>query len=82
MAGPALAEATWPVRTKMPAPMMAPTPRLIRLMGPSERFSSLLAASFWMLAMDFFRKFCFRVARRLRTLRLAPPKADDPRRRN
>jgi len=55
MAGPAWAAATWPVRTKMPAPMMAPMPRLIRLMGPRDRFSSLLAASFWIWDTDFLR---------------------------
>ncbi len=38
MAGPALAAAAWPVRTKMPAPMMAPTPRATMLKAESVRF--------------------------------------------
>ena len=39
MAGPANCAAAVPVSTKMPAPMMAPMPRVIRLMGPSARLS-------------------------------------------
>src|SRR5436309_6049435 len=37
--GPALSCAASPVSTKMPAPMMAPTPRAVRLTGPSTRRS-------------------------------------------
>ena len=55
IAGPAWADATCPVRTKIPAPMMAPMPRLIRFSGPRVRFSSLFAASFWICAIDFLR---------------------------
>ncbi len=38
-AGPALSCAATPVRTKIPVPMIAPTPRLVRPTGPSTRFS-------------------------------------------
>jgi hypothetical protein len=38
-AGPAWSAAAWPVRTKMPAPMMAPMPRVVRFSGPRDRFS-------------------------------------------
>src|ERR1700716_3186295 len=38
-AGPACSAAAWPVSTKMPAPMMAPMPNVIRFKGPSARFS-------------------------------------------
>src|SRR5579859_1428999 len=37
MAAPAYCAAAWPVSTKMPAPMMAPMPSVMRLMGPSAR---------------------------------------------
>src|SRR5256712_11426080 len=37
--GPALSCAASPVSTKMPAPIMAPTPRAVRLTGPSTRRS-------------------------------------------
>jgi hypothetical protein len=37
MAGPALAAAACPVRTKMPVPMMAPTPSMINCAGPRTR---------------------------------------------
>ena len=53
-AGPAKFAAALPVITKMPAPMMAPMPRLIRLNGPSERFRSLWSNSCWICATDFF----------------------------
>src|SRR5207245_1394698 len=46
--GPALSCAASPVSTKMPAPMMAPTPRAVRLTGPStrrSRFSPSISAS-------------------------------------
>ena len=36
-AGPALSCAASPVRTKIPVPMIAPTPRLVRPTGPSTR---------------------------------------------
>ena len=39
MAGPAYCAAACPVSTKIPAPMMAPIPRVIRLMGPRARLS-------------------------------------------
>ena len=37
MAGPALAAAAWPVRTKIPVPMIAPTPSMTSWVGPSTR---------------------------------------------
>ena len=37
--------AAWPVRTKMPAPMMQPMPRNTRFHGPRDRFSSLVSVS-------------------------------------
>ena len=36
MAGPALAAAACPVRTKMPVPMMAPTPSMMSCVGPED----------------------------------------------
>src|SRR5262245_53224877 len=48
MAGPASMEATRPVMTKMPAPMMAPMPSEVRPTGPStrrRRFSPSASAS-------------------------------------
>src|SRR5690242_10152817 len=39
MAGPASSAATWPVITKMPAPMIAPMPSEVRPIGPSTRRS-------------------------------------------
>ena len=42
MAGPAYCAAAWPVRTKMPAPMMAPMPSAVRLTGPSARLRLLI----------------------------------------
>src|SRR6266545_4877877 len=44
-AGPACSAAAWPVSTKMPAPMMAPMPSVIRLSGVSARFSWCSPAS-------------------------------------
>src|SRR5437870_12008646 len=55
-AGPAYCAAAWPVSTKMPAPMMAPMPRVIRLSGVSARFSWCSPASLASarrVAMDF-----------------------------
>src|SRR6266513_2920435 len=55
-AGPAWSAAAWPVSTKMPAPMMAPMPSVIRLSGVSARFSWCSPASLASarrLAMDF-----------------------------
>src|SRR5262245_53176685 len=43
MAGPALAAAACPVSTKMPAPMIAPTPRAMRLTADKVRFSGMLS---------------------------------------
>src|ERR1035441_9518390 len=40
-AGPAFCAATVPVSTKMPVPMMAPTPRAVRFTGPSARWRLL-----------------------------------------
>src|SRR5215510_7621225 len=37
MAGPAYCAEATPVKTKIPVPMMAPMPRVIRLMGPRAR---------------------------------------------
>ena len=39
MAGPAYCAAAAPVSTKIPAPMMAPMPSVIRLVAPKARFS-------------------------------------------
>ena len=62
MAGPALSAAATPVNTKMPVPMMAPTPRAVRPTGPStrlRRFSpSTSARSF---SRGFVAKSCFRM---------------------
>src|SRR2546428_10886401 len=44
-AGPAYCAAAWPVSTKIPAPMMAPMPSVIRLSGVSARFSWCSPAS-------------------------------------
>src|SRR5882762_1790161 len=44
-AGPACSAAAWPVSTKIPAPMMAPMPSVIRLSGVSARFSWCSPAS-------------------------------------
>jgi len=38
MPGPAYCAAALPVRTKIPAPMMAPMPSVVRLSGPRARF--------------------------------------------
>lgn len=46
-AGPAWSAAALPVRTKIPAPMMQPTPSSKRFHLPSERFNSLFALSRW-----------------------------------
>ncbi len=49
MAGPAYKEAAEPVSTKMPAPIIAPIPSVIRLTGPRARFrlcSPVAPASF------------------------------------
>lgn len=49
MAGPAYSEATVPVMENSPAPIITPTPRAIRLKGPSTLFRLLspeLPASF------------------------------------
>src|SRR5271157_2902502 len=56
MAGPAYREAADPVSTKMPAPMMAPIPRVIKLTGPSARFrlcSPVSPASCISVSIDF-----------------------------
>src|SRR4029079_13284972 len=59
IAGPALAAAAWPVRTKIPVPMIAPTPSVVSCPGPRTRFS---VASPWpdcsrsICSMDFVAK--------------------------
>src|SRR5512146_1127645 len=40
-ARPAYNAAAWPVSTKIPAPMMAPTPSVTRLNGPRVRLSDV-----------------------------------------
>src|SRR5512143_3392974 len=40
-AGPAYNAAAWPVSTKIPAPMTAPTPSVTRLKGPRVRLRDL-----------------------------------------
>ena len=50
-AGPACSAAALPVLTKMPAPMMQPMPRRIRLIGPSVFFSSLVPYSAWICSI-------------------------------
>src|ERR1700742_828078 len=59
-AGPALAAAAWPVRTKMPAPMVPPIPKPTRLSADNARLgactslpSSPSAASCFNRAVDF-----------------------------
>src|SRR5229473_7756894 len=55
MAGPAYSAAAEPVSTKMPAPMTAPIPRVIRFTGPSARFrqcSPVSPASFINVSSD------------------------------
>ena len=52
MAGPALAAAAWPVSTKMPVPMIAPTPSMISCQGPSTRCSPPARAK--LLFFDLF----------------------------
>jgi hypothetical protein len=47
-AGPASLRAAEPVATKMPAPMIAPTPRLVSWTGPRirrRRFSPFISSS-------------------------------------
>src|SRR4029078_10732635 len=67
IAGPALVAAAWPVSTKMPAPMMQPIPREIRLHAESVRFkgtppwvtkawTSVSSASALSTAIDFLAK--------------------------
>ena len=54
-AGPASAAAVRPVITKMPAPMIAPMPRDVRLIGPRirrSRFSPIISAC--NVSSDFF----------------------------
>src|SRR6476660_5103556 len=67
IAGPALVAAAWPVSTKIPAPMMQPIPREIRLHAESVRFkgtppwvtkawTSVSSASALSTAIDFLAK--------------------------
>jgi hypothetical protein len=58
MAGPALAAAAWPMSTKMPAPMMLPTPSAIRLQAVSVRRSGTASASATSTAIGFLAKKC------------------------
>ena len=56
MAGPGVLRRRRPVRTKMPAPMMAPIPRVIRFVGPSTRLSECSPVSWisdFSCSMDF-----------------------------
>src|SRR5215470_7917356 len=56
IAGPAYCAAADPVKTKMPAPMIAPIPKVTRLIGPSARFrlcSPDSPASFVSTSSDF-----------------------------
>src|SRR5580698_2188254 len=80
IAGPAYFAAADPVRTKMPAPMMAPIPRVIRFTGPSARLrlcSPVSDASFISLSRGLhFRRLdiedcLFLTARLLTDLRIA-----------
>ena len=52
-AGPANCAAAVPVITKMPAPMIAPTPSVVRLNGPSVRRSVSVCASAVSSSIDF-----------------------------
>ena len=54
MAGPALAAAAWPVRTKMPVPMMAPTPEHDELTGAEHARQSAAVAVSELLRLDLF----------------------------
>src|SRR5690348_3100408 len=59
MPGPASLAATRPVITKMPAPMMAPTPSEVRPIGPRmrrSRFSPRASAS--SISSDLVAKSC------------------------
>src|SRR6266567_9001138 len=56
--GPANCAAAWPVKTKMPAPMMAPIPRVIRWNGPSARLSPVSASGFSEICIA---RSCYRV---------------------
>src|SRR5690348_13222706 len=56
IAGPANCAAAAPVSTKMPAPMIAPIPSVMRLVAPKARFrpcSSPDSASFTRASSDF-----------------------------
>ena len=55
-AGPAFCDAAVPVSTKMPVPMIDPTPNAVRLSLPSDRRSVPLSASRRSSATDFFVK--------------------------
>ena len=52
MAGPAFSAAASPVRLKMPAPMIAPMPSVVRFVAESVRFSSFVSASAFSAAID------------------------------
>ncbi len=56
IAGPANWAAAVPVNTKMPAPIIAPIPRVIKFTGPSARFSecSLVSAASAMIVLIGF----------------------------
>jgi hypothetical protein len=59
-AGPALSCAATPVKTKMPVPMIAPTPRLV---SPHLLITRCIRSSFFSSALscssDFLAKICF-----------------------
>src|SRR5712692_7719762 len=65
-AGPASAAAVRPVITKIPAPMIAPMPRDVRLMGPRirrRRFSPSISAC--SVSSDFLANNCFQIIENL-----------------
>src|SRR5438046_10455501 len=56
-AGPEFTAATVPVSTKIPVPMIAPMPRVVRLSALNARFKLLsVSASFWRSETLFRRK--------------------------
>ena len=54
MAGPALAAAACPVRTKMPVPMMAPTPSMMSWLGAEHARQAAAVAVTELLGLNLF----------------------------
>ena len=82
MAGPAFAAAACPVRTKIPVPMIAPTPSETSCAGPSTRFNvpspgPICSAS--ICSMDFVAKMDIwhRTDRRRRCPEAGPERVEE-----